>query len=265
MTLHAVIVDDEPSGRKAVLDNCRLHPDIEVLAECASGIEAIDLVRAKRPHVAFLDVQMKPMTGIEIAAQLPPEDTPVIVFVTAYDQYAVRAFELNAVDYLLKPFDAERFGRTLARVRARVGDRLTFDARQEARNLVLAAARELRSHVRSREDERLIIEVGGRVSFVDPLDVEYIEVDRNYVIIATAQQSYRVRATLGEIEERLTLPRFVRIHRSVIINTAMIDTVEKWFHGEYGITLGSGRRFTSGRTYRHRMQGLLLRRRSAGE
>jgi two-component system, LytTR family, response regulator len=265
MTLQAVIVDDEPSGRKALLDSCRSHPHIEVLAECTSGVEAIDLIRAKRPHVAFLDVQMKPITGIEVAAQLPPEDTPVIVFVTAYDQYAVRAFELNAVDYLLKPFDAGRFGRMLERVRTRVGDRLTLEARQEARNLVLAAARELRTNPRSGEAERLIIEVGGRVSFVDPLDVEYIEVDRNYVIIATKQQSYRVRATLAEIEERLTLPRFVRVHRSVIINIAMIESVEKWFHGEYGITLRSGRRFTSGRTYRHRMQGLLLRRRSAGD
>ncbi len=202
---------------------------------------------------------------IDVAAQLSAEDTPVIVFVTAFDQYAVRAFELNAVDYLLKPFDAERFGRTLERVRARVGERLTLDARQELRALVLAAARELRASPQAAEDQRLIIEVGGRVSFIDPLEVEYIEVDRNYVVIAVGPHSYRVRATLGEIEERLTLPRFVRVHRSVIINTAMVGSIEKWFHGEYVITMRSGHRFTSGRTYRQRMQGLLLRRRGARE
>ena len=261
MSLDAVIVDDEPAGRKAVRDGCHAHPDIQVLAECASGAEAIKLIREQRPHVAFLDVQMKPVTGIDIAAQLSAEDTPVIVFVTAFDQYAVRAFELNAVDYLLKPFDAERFAQTLQRIRGRVGERLTLDARKQLRELVMSAARALRASPQQHEDQRLIIEVGGRVSFVDPIEVEYIEVDRNYVVIAVGKHSYKVRATLAEIEERLSLPRFVRVHRSVIINTAMIASVEKWFHGEYGITMQSGRKFTSGRTYRQRMQGLLLRRR----
>lgn len=262
MSLAAVIVDDEPAGRKAVRDGCHAHPDIHVLAECDSGAAAIDLIREKRPQVAFLDVQMKPVTGIDIAAQLSAEDTPVIVFVTAFDQYAVRAFELNAVDYLLKPFDAERFAQTLERIRARVGERLTLDARKELRELVMSAAREMRASPQQTEDQRLIIEVGGRVSFVDPIEVEYVEVDRNYVVIAVGKHSYKVRATLAEIEERLSLPRFVRVHRSVIVNTAMLASVEKWFHGEYVITMQSGRKFTSGRTYRQRMQGLLLRRRS---
>lgn len=262
MSLAAVIVDDEPAGRKAVRDGCHAHPDIHVLAECDSGAAAIDLIREQRPQVAFLDVQMKPVTGIDIAAQLSAEDTPVIVFVTAFDQYAVRAFELNAVDYLLKPFDAERFAQTLERIRARVGERLTLDARKELRELVMSAAREMRASPQQTEDQRLIIEVGGRVSFVDPIEVEYVEVDRNYVVIAVGKHSYKVRATLAEIEERLSLPRFVRVHRSVIVNTAMLASVEKWFHGEYVITMQSGRKFTSGRTYRQRMQGLLLRRRS---
>jgi two-component system LytT family response regulator len=264
MSLDAIIVDDEAAGRKAVRDCCRVHPDIQVLAECDSGADAIEIIREKRPHVAFLDVQMKPLTGIDVAVQLAAEDTPVIVFVTAFDQYAVRAFELNAVDYLLKPFDAARFGQALERIRGRVGERLTLDARKQLRELVLAAAREIRASPSQRQhnDQRLIIEVGGRVSFVDPLEVEYIEVDRNYVVIAVGQHSYKVRATLAEIEERLCLPRFVRVHRSVIINTTLIANVEKWFHGEYVITMQSGKKFSSGRTYRHRMQGLLLRRRS---
>ncbi len=260
-TLQAVIVDDELSGRAAVRESCGAYPDIEVLAECDSGAEAIDLICRARPHVAFLDVQMKPLTGIDVAARLPPENMPVIVFVTAFDQYAVRAFELNAVDYLLKPFDGERFATMLERVRARVSDRLTPAARHELRQLVLAAARQLSASPRAGEDQRLILEIAGRVSFIDPLDVEYVEVDRNYVIIAAGEHSYRVRATLGEIEERLTLPRFVRIHRSVILNTAMIASVERWFHGEYVIEMRSGRQFTSGRTYRRRIQGLVLRRR----
>lgn len=265
MTLRAVIVDDEAAGRKAVHDHCSAHPDVEIVAECASGLDAMEEIRARRPHVAFLDVRMKPLSGIELAAQLSAEDTPVIVFVTAFDHYAVRAFELNAVDYLLKPFDAERFATMLARVRSRVGERLTPDVRREVKDLVLSAVRDLQSAARPSEDERLIIEVAGHVSFVNAVDVEYVAVDRNYVIIAAGQRSYKVRATLGAIEERLILPRFVRIHRSVIVNTAMIRSIEKWFHGEYVIEMGSGRRFTSGRTYRRRIQGLLLRRRAGQE
>jgi two-component system LytT family response regulator len=261
VSLDAVIVDDEPAGRKAVRDRCRVYPDVQILAECDSGADALAVIREKRPQVAFLDVQMKPLTGIDVAAQLSAQDMPVIVFVTAFDQYAVRAFELNAVDYLLKPFEAERFDQALQRIRARVGERLTIDARMQLRELVLAAAREMRASPQQNEDQRLIIEVGGHVSFVDPLEVECIEVERNYVVIAVGRHSYKVRATLAEIEERLSLPRFVRVHRSVIINTTMIASVEKWFHGEYVITMQSGRKFTSGRTYRHRMQGLLLRRR----
>ena len=196
MNLQAVVVDDEPAGRKAVRDHCRAHPDIEVIAECASGVDALEIIGQWRPQVAFIDVQMKPLTGIDVATRLAPEDTPVIVFVTAFDEYAVRAFDLNAVDYLLKPFD---------------------------------------------------------------------EGDRNYIVIAVGQRSYRVRATLAAIEERLSDRRFVRVHRSVIVNASMIRTVEKWFHGEYSIEMHSGRRFTSGRIYRQRIQGLVLRRRGHPE
>jgi two-component system LytT family response regulator len=259
MNLSAVIVDDEKAGRQSVRDACRAHPDIEVVAECESGEDAIRIIREARPQLAFLDVQMKPLTGIQVAAQLPAEVTPAIVFVTAYDRYAVRAFDVNAVDYLLKPFDQDRFGRTLDRVRRRVKGRLTPEARINLRQMVMSAARELQSAPRAADEQRLIIEIGGRVSFVDPLDVEYVEVDRNYVVIGVGQKTYRVRATLAEIEARLASPRFVRIHRSVIVNTAMTRSIDKCFHGEYSVEMRSGRRFTSGRTYRQRIQGLLLR------
>lgn len=264
MSLQAVIVDDEPAGRQAVRDGCRACRDIEVLAECESGEDAIRVIQRVRPQIAFLDVQMKPVTGIEVAAQLPAEATPVVVFVTAYDQYAVRAFEVNAVDYLLKPFDAERFNRMLERVRFRLRDQLSLDARRDLRQMLLSAAQEIQASPRAEDDRRLIIEVGGRVSFVDPLDVESVEVDRNYVTISVGQHSYRVRATLADIDQRLTLPCFVRIHRSVIINTAMTLGIEKSFHGEYEIEMRSGRRFTSGRIYRQRIQGLVLRARGSG-
>jgi two-component system LytT family response regulator len=265
MNLQAVVVDDEPAGRKAVRDHCRAHPDIEVIAECASGVDALEIIGQWRPQVAFIDVQMKPLTGIDVATRLAPEDTPVIVFVTAFDEYAVRAFDLNAVDYLLKPFDAERFARMMTRVRVRADGFRQPEVRQELRELVLAAARDVRAAARAPATDRIVIEVAGRVSFVDPLDIEYVEGDRNYIVIAVGQRSYRVRATLAAIEERLSDRRFVRVHRSVIVNASMIRTVEKWFHGEYSIEMHSGRRFTSGRIYRQRIQGLVLRRRGHPE
>jgi len=265
MTLRTVVVDDEAAGRKAVCDHCRAHPDVEIVAECASGFDALEVIRDRQPQVAFLDVQMKPLSGLDVATRLSAEDIPVIVFVTAFDQYAVRAFDLNAVDYLLKPFDAQRFARTLNRVRTRVGEHHAPAVRRELRELMMAAVRDLRASSRPAEDDQIIIEVGGHVTFLDPNDVEYVEVDRNYVVIATGKGSYRVRATLATMEERLVHRRFVRVHRSVIVNTAMIRSVEKWFHGEYHIEMRSGRRFTSGRTYRQRIHGLILRRRAMPE
>jgi len=265
MRLTALIVDDEAAGRRAVREACDNFPDIEVLGECESGVEAIRFIRHERPTIAFLDVQMKPLTGIETASQLTVEETPLIVFVTAYDKYAVRAFEVNAVDYLLKPIDIARFGQTLERVQARLNGHLTPEIRANLQRLVLAVARDLKKDTQTRENDRLIIEIGGRVSILDPTDVEYVEVERNYVVISAGMQRYRVRATLAEMEKRLALPRFIRVHRSVIINVGKTRTIEKAFHGEYHIEMTSGRKFASGRIYRQRVQGLLLRSRGGGE
>lgn len=262
MKLRAVIVDDEPLGRQAVRENCLRHRDIEVAAECSTGIEALDVIRSERPDVAFLDVQMKPMTGLELVSELGAEDLPTVVFVTAYDRYAVRAFELNAVDYLLKPFDAGRFEATLERVRSRCGERLAPALKRDLRETVISVVQSLASERQPQQqqgDGRLILEIDGRVHFVDPGEVEYAEADGNYVQIHVRDRAYTVRCAIGALEERLQPPKFLRIHRSVLINTSKIRSMEKWFHGEYVVQMGSGREFTSGRTYRQRIQGFLLR------
>jgi two-component system LytT family response regulator len=259
MKLRSVIVDDEPSGRQAVRSLAGAHRDLEVIAECDSGVEALEVIRRLRPDLAFLDVQMKPMSGVELITALDPADMPLVVFVTAYDRYAVRAFELNAVDYLLKPFDAERFATTLARVRARNGERLSTSVSSALREALLSTLAGVEAARQRRDDERLIVEVGGRVHFLDPADLEYVEAEGNYVNLQARDGLYTVRSPLGELEARLPPPRFLRIHRSVIVNTARIDSMEKWFHGEYIVHLQCGRDFTSGRTYRQRIQGFLLR------
>jgi two-component system LytT family response regulator len=263
--MRAVVVDDEPSGRQAVLKQVAAQHDLEVVAECDSGVAALEVIRELRPDVAFLDVQMKPMTGLELVGALEPAETPLVVFVTAYDRYAVRAFELNAVDYLLKPFNGERFEAMLARVRERCASQLTPGVRAELRAAVLATLNGVEAARRSRDDERLIVEVGGRVNFLDPADIEYAEAEGNYVKIQARDALYTVRSPLGELEARLPPPRFLRIHRSVIVNTTRIGSMEKWFHGEYVVHLQCGRDFTSGRTYRQRIQGFLLKGREARE
>lgn len=260
MSLRAVIVDDEPLGRQAIRDCCARHRDVEVAAECATAIDAIDLIRREKPDVAFLDVQMKPMTGLELVKELGPDDLPVVVFVTAYDRYAVRAFELNAVDYLLKPFDGARFEATLERVRERCGERLPLALKRDLRETLVAMVRDITGErAPAQPESRLILEIEGRVHFVEPTDIEYVEADGNYVGIHVGDRTHTVRCPIGELEERLAAPRFLRIHRSVIVNTARIRSMEKWFHGEYVVQMQGGREFTSGRTYRQRIQGFLLR------
>lgn len=263
MTLRALIVDDELAGRLAVRGQCEAHPDMEVVGECDSGRAALEQIRTLRPDVAFLDIMMRPIGGLDVAASLDPEDTPAIVFVTAYDKYAVRAFDLNAVDYVLKPLDHERFARAMGRVRERVGKSLTATVRAELAAAVQSAVRQLR--IGGNHDEppqRVMVETGGQATFLAPGEIEYLEAQRNYVVLQAAGNRHTVRAALGDLAQRLADPPFVRIHRSVIVNTAMIRSMERGFHGEYLIEMKSGRTFTSGRTYRQQLQGLLLRSRS---
>lgn len=262
MNLRALIVDDEAAGRLAVRSQCDEVGDLVVIGECESGREAIVRIREERPDVAFIDIMMRPISGLDVAASLSIEDTPAIVFVTAFDRYAVRAFDLNAVDYLLKPIDPARFSRTMQRVRQRIGHSLTSSLRAELALAVQNAAAQLRGG-QGRDSRRLLVETGGRATFMAPETIECVEAKRNYVVLHGEAGSHTVRASLSDIEERLADPAFVRIHRSVLINTAMVRSMERGFHGEYVVEMASGRSFTSGRTYRQRLQGLLLRSRIA--
>ena len=259
MTLRALIVDDELSGRVAVRQHCRLHSDIRVIAECASGDDALQHIRTDRPDVAFLDVNMRPMTGIALAAKLQLEEVPMIVFVTAYDRYAVQAFELNAVDYLLKPFDGERFRATINRVRARVGQQLTPSLRGEMSRAVASVNKYVDGNRPSADQDRLVLEVEGRVYFVDPAEVEHVEVEGNYSCIHTCVREYRVRCPISELEARLSPPRFLRISRQVIVNTGRIASMERGFNGEFAVVTHRGRSFTSARSYSKNIATVLLR------
>jgi two-component system LytT family response regulator len=265
VNLRALIVDDELSGRVAVRQHCRAHPDLRIIGECASGEEALQRIRSERPDLAFLDVNMRPMTGIALAAKLQPEEVPMIVFVTAYDRYAVQAFELNAVDYLLKPFDPGRFHDTMERVRARVGQTLTPSLRGEMSRAVASVSDFVDSNRPLPDQERLVLEVDGRVYFVDPTDVESVEVEGNYSRIQTSDREYRVRCPIAELGVRLAEPRFLRISRQAIVNTGRIASMERGFNGEYHIVMNHGRQFTSARSCAQNIAAVLLRSRGPAD
>lgn len=244
--LRAIVVDDEPLARARLCRLLERASDVEVVAECGDGRDAIAKVRALRPDLVFLDVQMPEQGGFEVLAALGPDAVPAIVFVTAFDAYAVRAFDAHAVDYLLKPFDAARLERALERVRKRVSG----EAAPRLAALLSAVASKSSA-------ERLAITVGDRTIFVDLRQVDYLQAEGNYVAVHLSGQSHLVRETLSAMEARLAAGEFVRIHRSRIVRIDRVRSIEPLFHGEYLLTLEGGAQITSARGYRDALRAAL--------
>jgi len=223
--------------------------EVEIVAECANGREAIETIKAIKPDLVFLDIQMPELGGFEVLESLDPEATPYIIFVTAYDQYAVRAFEVHAFDYLLKPFDHERFDAAWQRVKAQI----KVDQNGERDRHILELLQELKSgpsHL-----ERLVIKNGGRVFFLNVQDVYCIESEGNYVRVYDNQKSYLLRETISNLEEQLDPRQFRRIHRSAIVKIDRIKEMQPWFHGEYRVIMENGKQLTLSRNYRSNLQG----------
>src|SRR5271170_5975627 len=191
--LNVIIVDDELAGRRTLREFCAAESDLNVVGEFGDGVAALAAVRAQRPQLLFLDIQMDPLNGIDLARALAPDELPSLVFVTAYDTYALEAFEVSAVDYLLKPFDQERFRKTLARVRPRHA-RSGADERQALLAGLLAQLERARSPAEERP--RLLAEFGGHLHVLEAAQVEMIEADRNYVVIRVGKDSFHARSTL---------------------------------------------------------------------
>ena len=266
--LRAALVDDEPLGRERVRTLLADEGDVEVVGEYATGEEAVAGVASHVPEVLFLDVQMPGIDGfgaVQLLQQVvSPEQMPVIVFVTAHDQYALRAFDVSAVDYLLKPFDRSRFREALARARSRVQERRVSGA-AGAHGLAalleqVRLVREQQSEAdaeRARADARFVVRNGSKIYFVRAADVDWIEGDGNYARLHTRGRSHLVRETLKSVESRLDQHRFVRVHRSAIVNVDSIGVVEPHGHGEYAITLKDGARLTSSRTHSAKLRAML--------
>jgi two-component system, LytTR family, response regulator len=244
LKIHALVVDDEPLARRSIRRFLDTDLEIGMVSECGDGESAVNLIRAHSPDLVLLDVQMPEMDGFQVVGRIGPEKMPVTVFVTAYDRYALRAFEANAIDYVLKPFSKERFARAMARAKDRI---LQGHDRQIARHMlaVLEQIKKEKSCV-----ERLPIPESGRIVFLDTEEIDWIEAQGNYAILHVGARHYEIRDSLACLEQKLNPRRFLRIHRSTIVNVNRIKELRPWFHGYHLILLNNGQKLRMSRYQR---------------
>jgi two-component system LytT family response regulator len=245
--LDVVIVDDEPAGRRTLRECCAREPDLNVIGEHGDSRAALEAIRARPPHLLFLDIQMNSLDGVSLARALDPRSLPLIVFVTAYDQYALDAFDVSAVDYLLKPFDDERFHRTLERVRRR-REAETIADRQETLTAVLARIE--RGVVTADVRPRVLAEAGSRMHMLDVAQIEAAEADRNYVKLIVGRDTFHARSTLQLAEKTLQSQPMLRISRSCLVNMNHVREVSRTPRGDFILVLAGGATVTSSEGFR---------------
>jgi two-component system, LytTR family, response regulator len=226
--IRILVADDESPARDKLQRWLGELNDIEVVARAEDGLQAAAAIDQLRPDVVFLDIQMPGLNGLEVAAQLEQATAPLIVFVTAYDEHAVKAFDLNAVDYLLKPYDKERLLKAVARVHDRLGDR-------HSRSPAVATAR-----AQTGSSERLLVPEGERLQLIDSGAIDWLEADDNYVHVHTASRKYLLRRTLQDLLAQLGEQRFARIHKSAAVNIAAVASLTPLFKGDYEVSLRNG-------------------------
>jgi two-component system LytT family response regulator len=262
MTVKALVVDDEGLARRRINRLLASHSNVEVVGEASGGRAAVEAIVAKRPDLVFLDVQMPDLDGFSVLKQLSDDDLPAVIFVTAYDQYALRAFEIAAVDYLLKPYTPQRFAQAVERALRSIESTSRSDNDDRLRRLlreVLHAAPAERGAERGVGSlDRFMVKAQGRTRFVRADEIDWIESDGNYIRLHVGPASHLVRGTIGTCEERLDPRRFVRVHRRYIVNIDRIKEVQPWFGGDYVIVLNNAQQVRLSRTYRERFQSRML-------
>jgi two-component system, LytTR family, response regulator len=246
MIIRTLVVDDEPIARRAVARLLKADNGIDLLDECGDGESAVQAIRRHAPDLVFLDVQMPAMTGIDVVAAIGPAQMPATVFVTAYEQYAVRAFEANAVDYLVKPFSRERFAATLLRVKQRLATRQTQGDASIAR--IMQALDSLNQ--RDNYLRRLPIRIDEHIAFVDVDDIVWIKASGNTVLLHLCDRVHEMRETMTALASRLDPRHFARVHRSAIINTRRVQAIHPWFNGHHVVTMDTGQKLRMSR-YQH--------------
>jgi two-component system, LytTR family, response regulator len=253
LKIRTLIVDDEPLARLRVRELLAKEADVEIVGEAQDGPTAVSLVRELTPDLLFLDVQMPELDGFGVLEQIGPRSVPALVFVTAYDRFALRAFEAHALDYLLKPYDDQRFAGALQRVRERLRYRDAGELERRVRDL-LSDVRGGASHL-----ERLAVQSGSRSVLVPVDTIDWIEAEGKYVRLHVGERSYLLRDSMRRLESALDPARFLRIRRSIIVNVERIREIEAFFGGRYILFLRNGTQLESGRAYRSVIQRLLGR------
>ena len=263
--LKTLIVDDESLARRGLAHRLKNIPDIEIVGEAQNGREALKLIGEKSPDLVFLDIQMPGLSGFEVLQKLNVETMPVILFLTAYDEYAVQAFEANALDYILKPIDEERLHQVLDKVRGNLRQKRALEHKRALLDLVSQISGESISSFSDLEEKsfadlvhkepsRLAIRDGGHTTWVDQEDIEWIDAAGDYMCVQANGTTYIMRKTMKELEKELDPDILQRIHRSTIVNIKQVREMESHINGEYFLTLGSGHRVKLSRTYKDKLK-----------
>ncbi|MGH7662928.1 MAG: LytR/AlgR family response regulator transcription factor [Gemmatimonadaceae bacterium] len=264
--LRTLVVDDEPLARAHLRMLLEERDDVVVAGECGDGRTAVERIRSDRPGLVLLDIQMPELDGLQVVREVGVSRMPAVIFVTAYDQHALAAFDLHAVDYLVKPVKRDRFGFAIDRVvsLARAADTAkSWGATPAIERLLRAMQAERPGSGEPSDDsrplDRIAIRADGRVAFLPVADIEWIEAADDHVRIHTGKHTYMHRDTLTHLEQRLPSGVFLRVHRSSMVNVERIREMQPWFHGDWVIILGSGARVQSGKSYRARIREFLER------
>ena len=252
--IRVVIIDDEPVARRGLRNQLKKAPDIEVIGEAGNGRDAVETIIQTRPDLVFLDVQMPLLDGFRVIETLADENLPpAIVFVTAFDEHAIRAFEVNALDYLLKPVDPKRLQKTLQRAREQI--RSTRSGERDEK--LFALLRDIQSFKTGSYLERFVLKKAGRIFFLDAHEVDWMSSEGNYVELHSKGKTHLLRETMDGLECKLNPREFIRIRRSTIVRTEIIKELQPLFNGEYAVSLKDGTQLQSSRRYRKNLDALL--------
>jgi len=247
--LRLLLVDDEPLIRKGLRHALSSIPDVEVVGECGSGDEAIQAISNRRPDLVLLDIQMPDCSGLDVVREIGFANMPPVIFITAYDDYAVSAFELNAVDYILKPFEEARLRESLERARNRIS--------RESQAVLSQKLEKLLDSQKRKWPDRLVVRSGERYEFVPLESIDWIEAANNYVLLHCGSKQHLLGETMTSLEGRLDPAKFARIHRGRMVNLRKIVALHPLFSGTYALELQSGVRITTGRQYKDILQNLI--------
>lgn len=246
MKIKTLIVDDEPLARERVKRFLRDETDIDIIGECGNGSQAVKTVKQSKPDLVFLDIQMPEKNGFEVVKALDPKSLPTVIFVTAYDQYALQAFDVHALDYLLKPFSRERLHRAVSRAREHIENKNRGNLDERLASLIADLKTE------KKYLERLVIKSVGRVFFLKTDEIDWIEAAGNYLKLHVGREAHLIRETMNGIEAKLNPDKFLRIHRSTVVNIDCIKELHPMFSGDYAVILRNGAELTLSRNFREK-------------